>query len=208
MFCWNAVEQDICWPFLTQAPCGSNTQLIVIFLHLMSCCKQVFKTLEKKEDPWTLLSPLPCWFWSSSGYICFCTTSQVMSKAAPGTQLQVYVTPGANKIWQCWSPTAVNTKVPALISNMRSWKAETSLNFRETLITRDVPMQSLPGIAEFQCVKRGASPLVHLKVPCSSVSERPIQKYFSDLRPVRLIRKACSFLKWKTIFKHKILFAI
>lgn len=63
-------------------------------------------------------------------------------------------------------------------------------------------MQNLPGIAEFQCVKEGVSPLVHLNIPRFSVSERPSQKYFPDLSPVRLIRKACSFLRWKTVFKH------
>lgn len=66
-------------------------------------------------------------------------------------------------------------------------------------------MQSLPGIAVFQCVKWGVSPLLHLKLPRSSVSERPIQKYFSDLIPVRLIRKVCSFLQGETVFIHRLL---
>lgn len=96
-------------------------------------------------------------------------------------------------------------KVPTLISNTRGWKAESCMNCSCTPITRVEPVQSLPGIAVFQCVKRGVSPPVHLKLPRSSVSERPIQKYFSDLSPVRLIRKACSFLKWKTVVIHNLL---
>lgn len=96
-------------------------------------------------------------------------------------------------------------KVPTLISNTRGRKAESCMNCSCTPITRVEPVQSLPGIAVFQCVKRGVSPLVHLKLPRSSVSERPIQKYSSDLSPVRLIRKACSFLKWKTVVIHNLL---
>lgn len=46
----------------------------------------------------------------------------------------------------------------------------------------------LPGISEFQCVNKTDSPLAHLKVPFSSTSESPIQKYLSVLSPTRLVR--------------------
>lgn len=48
--------------------------------------------------------------------------------------------------------------------------------------------QHLPGIAAPQCVKETSSPLLHLKVPWSSMSERPSQKYFSGLSPTRLVK--------------------
>lgn len=78
-------------------------------------------------------------------------------------------------------------------------KTQTHVSCSCTPVTGVEPMQSLPGIAVFQCVKRGVSPLLHLKVPRSSVSERPIQKCFSNLSPVRLIRNVCSFLQWETL---------
>lgn len=63
----------------------------------------------------------------------------------------------------------------------------------------------LPGIPTFQWVKVTGSPLAHVNVPCSSTSERPIQKYFSGLNPIMEVRKACSYL-WRV--SNKLLYHI
>lgn len=132
---------------------------------------------------------------------CFCTTSQEIDLRNTWHSTVIVLvalasSTGSNDVGHL--QLQAQKKVPPLISNTRRQRTETHMNCSCTLINRVEPLQSLPGIAVFQCVKRGVSPVVHRKLLCSSVLERPIQKYFSHLSPVRLIRKACSFLKWQT----------
>lgn len=44
--------------------------------------------------------------------------------------------------------------------------------------------------------------VVHLKVNLSSVLEKPVQKYFSGLKPTKLTRKAFSYLQ-ESPFRHE-----
>lgn len=81
------------------------------------------------------------------------------------------------------------------------WRHKTRATSIETLCEIQSQLgfrQHLPGISAFQWVSRTSSPLVQWNVPGCFTSERPIQKYFSERSPTRLVRKACSYL-WRRI---------
>lgn len=53
---------------------------------------------------------------------------------------------------------------------------------------------SVPGMPTLKWVNVTFLPVVHLKMFLSSVLEKPVQKYFSGLKPTKLTRKAFSYL--------------
>ncbi len=63
---------------------------------------------------------------------------------------------------------------------------------------------AVPGMPTLKLVNMALLLVVHLKVLLSSVLEKPIQKYFSGLKPTKLTKRAFSYLHENKIILHKI----
>lgn len=55
-------------------------------------------------------------------------------------------------------------------------------------------LKSVPGIPTLKLVNVTALSVIHLNMFLSSVLDKPVQKYFSGLKPTKLTRKAFSYL--------------